>query len=72
MWSRQDGQNVCFCALRDSPRHSHYEQDPWWGGIPISAIGFREEPNTMPPGKSIDTYQGNKVAFAAGAVSLEG
>lgn len=39
-------------------------------GFPISAIAYREELNTMPPGKSIGTFRGNMVAFAAGAVAL--
>lgn len=39
-------------------------------GFPISAIAFREELNTMPPGKSIGTFRGNMVAFAAGAAAL--
>ncbi|HOG13804.1 MAG TPA: aspartate aminotransferase family protein [Synergistales bacterium] len=40
-------------------------------GFPISAIAFREELNTLPPGKSIGTFRGNMVAFAAGAAGLE-
>ena len=39
-------------------------------GFPISAIAFREELNTMPAGKSIGTFRGNMVAFAAGAAAL--
>ncbi len=39
-------------------------------GFPISAIAYREELNTMPPGKSIGTFRGNMVAFAAGAAGL--
>jgi diaminobutyrate-2-oxoglutarate transaminase len=39
-------------------------------GFPISAIAFREELNTMPTGKSIGTFRGNMVAFAAGAAAL--
>ncbi|MDO9508676.1 MAG: aspartate aminotransferase family protein [Thermovirgaceae bacterium] len=39
-------------------------------GFPISAIAYREELNTMPPGKSIGTFRGNMVAFAAGAAAL--
>lgn len=40
-------------------------------GFPISAIAFREELNTMPAGKSIGTFRGNMVAFAAGAAALK-
>jgi diaminobutyrate-2-oxoglutarate transaminase len=40
-------------------------------GFPISAIAYREELDTMPPGKSIGTFRGNMVAFAAGAAGLE-
>ncbi len=39
-------------------------------GFPISAIAYREELNTMPPAKSIGTFRGNMVAFAAGAEAL--
>jgi diaminobutyrate-2-oxoglutarate transaminase len=40
-------------------------------GFPISAIAYREELNTWPPGKSIGTFRGNMVAFAAGAAAIE-
>jgi len=40
-------------------------------GFPISAIAYREELNTMPPGKSIGTFRGNRVAFAAVAAALD-
>lgn len=40
-------------------------------GFPISAIAYREELNTWPAGKSIGTFRGNMVAFAAGAAALE-
>jgi diaminobutyrate-2-oxoglutarate transaminase len=39
-------------------------------GFPISAIAYREELNTWPPGKSIGTFRGNMVAYAAGAAAL--
>ncbi|MFA5514175.1 MAG: aspartate aminotransferase family protein [Sphaerochaetaceae bacterium] len=39
-------------------------------GFPISAIAYREELNTMPTAKSIGTFRGNMVAFAAGATAL--
>lgn len=39
-------------------------------GFPISAIAYREELNTWPPGKTIGTFRGNMVAFAAGATAL--
>lgn len=40
-------------------------------GFPISAIAYREGLNTMPPGKSIGTFRGNMIAFAAGAAALD-
>jgi diaminobutyrate-2-oxoglutarate transaminase len=40
-------------------------------GFPISAIAYREELNTWPVGKTIGTFRGNMVAFAAGARALE-
>lgn len=40
-------------------------------GFPISAIAYREELNTWPAGKSIGTFRGNMVAFAAGATALK-
>jgi diaminobutyrate-2-oxoglutarate transaminase len=40
-------------------------------GFPISAIAYREELNTWPAGKTIGTFRGNMVAFAAGATALE-
>lgn len=39
-------------------------------GFPISAIAYREELDTWPVGKSIGTFRGNMVAFAAGATAL--
>ncbi len=39
-------------------------------GFPIAAIAYREELNTMPTGKSIGTFRGNMIAFAAGATAL--
>lgn len=40
-------------------------------GFPISAIAYKEALNTWPPGKSIGTFRGNMVAFAAGATALQ-
>jgi diaminobutyrate-2-oxoglutarate transaminase len=40
-------------------------------GFPISAIAYKEELNTWPPGKTIGTFRGNMVAYAAGAAGLE-
>jgi len=40
-------------------------------GFPISAIAYREELNTWPAGKTIGTFRGNMVAFAAGATALD-
>jgi diaminobutyrate-2-oxoglutarate transaminase len=40
-------------------------------GFPISAIAYKEELNTWPAGKTIGTFRGNMVAFAAGAAALE-
>lgn len=39
-------------------------------GFPISAIAYKEELNTMPTAKSIGTFRGNMVAFAAGSTAL--
>ena len=39
-------------------------------GFPISAIAYREKLNTMPPGKSIGTFRGNLIAYAAGAAAM--
>jgi diaminobutyrate-2-oxoglutarate transaminase len=39
-------------------------------GFPISAIAYREELNTWPAGKTIGTFRGNMIAFAAGDVAL--
>jgi diaminobutyrate-2-oxoglutarate transaminase len=39
-------------------------------GFPISAIAYKEKLNTWPPGKTIGTFRGNMVAFAAGATAL--
>ncbi len=40
-------------------------------GFPISAIAYKEELNTWPVGKTIGTFRGNMVAFAAGATALQ-
>ena len=40
-------------------------------GFPISAIAFTEELNTMPTAKSIGTFRGNMIAFAAGHTAIE-
>ncbi|MFO7850675.1 MAG: aminotransferase class III-fold pyridoxal phosphate-dependent enzyme [Spirochaetia bacterium] len=40
-------------------------------GFPISAIAYKEKLNTLPAGKSIGTFRGNMVAFAAGATALQ-
>lgn len=40
-------------------------------GFPISAIAYKEELNTWPPGKTIGTFRGNMIAFAAGATALQ-
>ena len=39
-------------------------------GFPISAIAYKKKLNTLPAGKSIGTFRGNMVAFAAGARAL--
>ena len=39
-------------------------------GFPLSGIAYREDLNTLPPGKHIGTFRGNVVAFAAGAASI--
>ncbi len=39
-------------------------------GFPISAIAYKEKLNTWPPGKTIGTFRGNMVAFAAGTAAL--
>ncbi|HNP36040.1 MAG TPA: aspartate aminotransferase family protein [Woeseiaceae bacterium] len=39
-------------------------------GFPISAIAYKEKYNTWPAGKTIGTFRGNMVAFAAGATAL--
>jgi diaminobutyrate-2-oxoglutarate transaminase len=39
-------------------------------GFPISAIAYKEKLNTWPPGKTIGTFRGNMIAFAAGAAAL--
>ena len=39
-------------------------------GFPISAIAYREKLNNWPTGKTIGTFRGNMVAFAAGATAL--
>lgn len=40
-------------------------------GFPIAAIAFTEELNTMPTAKSIGTFRGNMIAFAAGHTAIE-
>ncbi len=40
-------------------------------GLPISAIAYKEKLNTMPAGKSIGTFRGNMIAFAAGKAALD-
>lgn len=40
-------------------------------GFPIAAIAYKEALNTWPPGKTIGTFRGNMVAFAAGATALQ-
>jgi diaminobutyrate-2-oxoglutarate transaminase len=39
-------------------------------GFPISAIAYKEKLDTWPAGKTIGTFRGNMVAFAAGAAAL--
>lgn len=39
-------------------------------GFPLSAIAYREDLNTAPPGQHIGTFRGNVVAYAAGAAAL--
>ena len=39
-------------------------------GFPISAIAYREKLNSWPAGKTIGTFRGNMVAYAAGAAAL--
>jgi len=40
------------------------------GGFPLSAMAFREELDTWPPGKHIGTFRGNMIAYAAGAAGI--
>ncbi len=40
-------------------------------GLPISAIAYKEELNTLPTGKHIGTFRGNLTAYAAGAAALD-
>jgi len=40
-------------------------------GFPIAAIAYKEKFNKWPAGKTIGTFRGNMVAFAAGAAGLE-
>jgi diaminobutyrate-2-oxoglutarate transaminase len=40
-------------------------------GIPISAIAYKEELNTLPRGKHIGTFRSNVIACAAGAAALD-
>jgi diaminobutyrate-2-oxoglutarate transaminase len=39
-------------------------------GLPISAIAYREQLDTLPPGKHIGTFRGNAIAYAAGAAGI--
>jgi diaminobutyrate-2-oxoglutarate transaminase len=39
-------------------------------GFPISAIAYRDELNTWPTAKTIGTFRGNMIAYAAGARAL--
>jgi diaminobutyrate-2-oxoglutarate transaminase len=39
-------------------------------GFPISAMAYKDKLNTLPAGKSIGTFRGNMIAFAAGAAAL--
>ena len=39
-------------------------------GLPISGIAYREKLNTWPAGKTIGTFRGNLLAYAAGAAAL--
>jgi len=40
-------------------------------GLPISAMAYKEELNTLPRGKHIGTFRGNVTACAAGAAALD-
>ncbi len=40
-------------------------------GFPISAIAYRESLNTLPTGKTIGTFRGNMIAFAAGVAAIK-
>jgi len=40
-------------------------------GLPLSGIAYREELDTLPPGKHIGTFRGNVLAFAAGHAALQ-
>jgi diaminobutyrate-2-oxoglutarate transaminase len=40
-------------------------------GFPLAAIAYREDLNTLPPGKSIGTFRGNMIAYAAGAKAID-
>lgn len=39
-------------------------------GFPIAAMAYKDKLNTWPAGKSIGTFRGNMIAFAAGAAAL--
>jgi len=39
-------------------------------GFPIAAIAYKDKLNTWPAGKSIGTFRGNMIAFAAGFAAL--
>ncbi|KPJ94538.1 MAG: class III aminotransferase, partial [Gemmatimonas sp. SG8_17] len=40
-------------------------------GFPISAVAYREELDTWPPGKHIGTFRGNMIAYAGGAAAIQ-
>ncbi len=40
-------------------------------GLPLSGIAYREELDTLPPGKHIGTFRGNVAAYAASAAAID-
>lgn len=40
-------------------------------GFPISAVAYKESLNTLPTGKTIGTFRGNMIAYAAGAAAIK-
>ena len=40
-------------------------------GFPISAIAYKQELDTFPPGKHIGTFRGNMIAYAGGAAGIQ-